>query len=572
MDIFLNTRSSLSVLIIILSVWNNAAKAASELPENRIETLSSQAASQIERDKIRKQRLQATLPDTRSSREEENKAILHFPQERPCYPVDKVKWTQDSPQLKLASLNNFTRQAEGQCLGIKGIRLLASTLQNEIIRLGYITTRIDMPAQDLHRRTLQFDIKAGKVGKIKLVKGSSDYINLRNTLPFGEGDLLNLSELEQGSFNLQRTPGATVKIQVVPGEEKGESDILINRHQDKYWQVGAWLNDAGSKSTGRYQAGGAIYLHNATSLSDTLFFSMGQDISTRHKPEGSRNRALGYSLPWGFWSLDLYASQSRYHQHIQGSYADWMLNNKNSYYSAQLNRLLSHTVHQKTTAGLQLYRAATRYYFDDYELSSMHKKSAGWKLLLSHQRYFDRAAVAATLSYQNNMPWFGSDDTLEKKSGLVDKRGRIIVLDVKAAVNFSLFDEKFNYSPYLNIQLSPDSLSSLDRLALGNRWNVRGFDGEYSLQDNQGWFLRNDISWIKDGKHYQPYIGLDIGQAIGHSSQQYYSGKTLAGGVAGVQGDLWQTHYDLFAGLPLYQPQAFHTDPLTLGFSLQWKY
>jgi len=497
---------------------------------------------------------------------------LHFPKEMPCYPVDKVKWTQDSPQLKLASLNNVTRQAEGECLGIKGIRLLASTLQNEIIRLGYITTRIDMPVQDLNRRTLQFDIKAGKVGKIKLAKGSSDYMSLKNTLPFGEGDLLNLSDLEQGSFNLQRTPGTTVKVQVAPGAEKGESDILINRHQDKYWQAGAWLNDAGSKSTGRYQAGGAIYLHNATSLSDTLFFSMGQDISTRHKPEGSRNRALGYSLPWGFWSLDLYTSQSHYHQHIQGSYADWMLNNKNSYYSAQLNRLLSHTVHQKTTAGLQLYRAATRYYFNEYELSSMHKKSAGWKLLLSHQRYFDHAAIATTLSYQNNMPWFHSDDTLEKKSGLVDKRGRIIVFDMKAAVNFSLFDERFNYSPYLNIQLSPDALSSLDRLTLGNRWNVRGFDGEYSLQDNQGWFLRNDISWIKEGKHYQPYIGLDIGQAIGHSSQHYYSGKTLAGGVAGVQGELWQTHYDLFAGLPLYQPQAFHTDPLTLGFSLQWKY
>lgn len=374
MDIFLNTRSSLSVLIIIFCAWNNAAKAASELPEKRIETLSSQTASQIERDKIRKEHLQATQSDPRSTREEGNKAILHFPQETPCYPVDKVNWTQDSPQLKLASLNNFTRQAEGECLGIKGIRLLASTLQNEIIRLGYITTRIDMPAQDLNRRTLQFDINAGKVGKIKRVKGSSDYISLKNTLPFDEGDLLNLSDLEQGSFNLQRTPGATVNVQVVPGAEKGESDILINRHQDKYWQVGAWLNDAGSKSTGRYQAGGAIYLHNATSLSDTLFFSMGRDISTRHKPEGSRNRALGYSLPWGFWSLDLYASQSRYHQHIQGSYTNWMLNNKNSYYSAQLNRLLSHRVHQKTTAGLQLYRVATRYYFNDYELGRKHKR------------------------------------------------------------------------------------------------------------------------------------------------------------------------------------------------------
>jgi len=572
MDIFLNTGMRISVLIIIFFTGTNVVKATSALPENKIEALNNQAASQIEQDKIRKKRLQATRPDNRSARKEENKAILHFPQETPCYFIDSVKLTQDSPQLKLSDLKNFTRQAEGECLGINGVRLLASALQNEIIRLGYITTRIDMPPQDLHHRALQFDIKAGKVGKIKLVKGSSDYISLKNTLPFGEGDLLNLSGLEQGSFNLQRTPGTTVKLQVVPGAEKGESDILIDRRQDKYWQVGAWLNDAGSKSTGRYQAGGALYLHNATSLSDTLFFSAGQDISTRHKPEGSHNRALGYSVPWGFWSLDLYASQSRYNQHIQGSYADWMLNNKNSYYSAQLNRLLSHTVHQKTSAGLQLYRAATRYYFNDYELSSMHKKSAGWKAFLSHQHYFERAAIAATLSYQNNMPWFNSNDSLEKKSGLVDKRGRVIVFDVKAAVNFTLLDERFNYSPYLNIQLSPDSLSSLDRLALGNRWNVRGFDGEYSLQNNQGWFLRNDISWIKEGKNYQPYIGLDIGQAIGHSSQQYYSGKTLAGGVAGVQGELWQTHFDLFAGLPLYQPREFHTDPLTLGFSLQWKY
>ncbi|MEZ3501084.1 ShlB/FhaC/HecB family hemolysin secretion/activation protein [Pantoea sp. KPR_PJ] len=572
MEKYINTRSVIFALALTLPLINPAWGAGKTLPGNVITAQDNYSASQIEQDKVRKQALQNQNRDNRSTQQEENKSLISFPSESPCYLIEKVIWTQDDASLRLKSLNYFTRQAEGKCLGIQGIRLLAHTLQNEIIRLGYITTRINMPEQDLKRRQLRFNIIAGKVGEIRLTEDSSDYINLNTTLPLHEGSVLNIRELEQGSFNLRRTPGSEVKINVIPGREQGQSDILIERHQDKPWQVSAWANDAGSKTTGRYQGGAALYLHNLTSLNDTLFFSAGHDVSTYNQPEGSNNRAAGYSVPWGFWWLDLYASESTYKQHIQGNFSDWMLKNKNSYYSGQLNRLLSHTVHQKTTGGLQLFNAETHYYYNNYELASMHKKSAGWKLIVEHQRYFNHAIMAGTLSYQKGMHWFNNGNTIEQKSGLISSTGSILSLDIKAAINFSLYDQQFNYSPFLKLQFSPDTLSSLDRLALGNRWSVRGFDGEYSLQGDQGWFLRNDISWMPDSTGYQPYLGIDIGQMMGHDSQPYYSGRTLAGGVLGLRGEMFKTHYDFFAGLPLHKPAGFETDPLTLGFSLQWTY
>jgi len=533
---------------------------------------NSSDANARQQDRIRKEQLMPKPQKSVSETQDFEREQIEFPAEKNCYPIDKVLLNQDNPELRLEKLRYFTSQAEGKCLGIVGIRLLAKTLQNEIIRLGYITTRVNLPDQNISSRALLLVINAGKVGSITLEKTRGDYINLGSTLPLKHGDVLRLSDLEQGSLNLQRVPGSQVKINLKPGHEKNESDIYIHREQDKYWQVGAWLNDAGAVATGRYQGGGALYLNNITSLSDTLYFSYGHDIAPAHTVKGNDNKSIGYSIPWGYWWLDLYASRSNYRQVMTGNYANWTLDNKNSYYSAQLNRMLSRTVNQTTTAGLQIFNSESHYSLDDVDLISMHKKSAGWKAVLQHQRHYDNAALAATLSYQRKMPWFHSSNTVEQRYGLIDKEGRIVTLDLEGSVNFQLYNNWLNYSPRLSLQYSPDNLSTLNRFALANRWTVRGFDGEYSLQDNKGWYWRNDVSWLFPGKPVQPYIGVDAGQVEGNNSQQYYTGKTVIGSVIGLRGTLLATHVDFFAGTPLKKPQGFHTDPLTLGFSFQWKY
>jgi len=525
-----------------------------------------------QQDRDRKAQLMPEVGYGSSEKENFRPEAIAFPHEENCYPIDNIVLRQDSKKLRLGKLRYFTAQAEGKCLGITGIKLLAKTLQNEVIRLGYITTRVNLSEQNLSGRKLTFDIYGGHVGKIVLNEVDGDDINLTSTLPFSAGDLLELSDLEQGSLNLQRVPGSRVNVQLLPGSSKGESDIVIQREQDKYWQVSAWLNDAGSVATGRYQGGAALYLNNITSLSDTFYLSYGHDIAPKHTRKGNDNKSMGYSVPWGYWWLDLYASHSDYQQHLTGNWSEWTLNNKNSYYSAQLNRLLSRSVYQTTTAGLQIFNTSSRYSLDDRDLISMHKKSAGWKAVLQHQFHDENAALTTTLSYQRKMPWFNSSHTIEQTYGLIDKQGRIVMLDLEGSVNFQVGNNWLNYSPHISVQYSPDTLSSLNRFSLANRWTVRGFDGEYALQDNKGWMWRNDISWIFPDKPVQPYIGIDAGQVYGNNSQKDYTGKTVIGSVAGLRGTLLKTRFDLFAGTPVKKPQAFHSDPVTFGFSLQWKY
>ncbi|WNK67087.1 ShlB/FhaC/HecB family hemolysin secretion/activation protein [Pantoea agglomerans] len=563
-----SSASSFFIILITIAIIFPSAQviAASALTEQ------SNNINALQQDRVRKEQLMPEPQRATSEKQRFRPEEIPFPYEKKCYFINKVALRQDSKELHLERLRYFTSQAEGKCLGIAGIRLLAKTLQNEIIRAGYITTRVNLPEQNLSVRELKFEINVGKMGKIVLNKAGGDYINLTSTLPFKAGDVLELSDLEQGSLNLQRVPGSQVKVNLVPGSGKGESDIYIQREQDKYWQVGAWLNDAGSVATGRYQGGAALYLNNITSLSDTLFVSYGHDIAPKHTIKGNSNKSIGYSIPWGYWWLDLYASRSDYRQYMTGNWAKWTLNNKNSYYSAQLNRLISRTVHQTSTVGLQIFDAESRYSLDDFELVSMHKKSAGWKAVLQHQLNYDNAGLATTLSYQRKMPWFNSSNTVEQAYGLIDKQGRIITFDLQGSVNFRVYDNWLNYSPHFSLQYSPDTLSSLNRFSLANRWTVRGFDGEYALQDNKGWYWRNDISWIFPGKPVQPYIGVDAGQVYGNNKTQDYNGKTVIGSVVGLRGNLLKTRFDFFAGSPLKKPQAFHTDPLTLGFSLQWKY
>lgn len=115
----------------------------------------------------------------------------------------------------------------------------------------------------------------GYIGNISWAAGNSATTSLWNAIPAKTGDILKLTELEQGMANLQRLPGSSAQMKIMPGKNHAESDIQISRHLARNWQVGAWLDDAGSRSSGRYQAGGALYLYDLTTLNDIFYLSMG---------------------------------------------------------------------------------------------------------------------------------------------------------------------------------------------------------------------------------------------------------------------------------------------------------
>lgn len=527
--------------------------------------MERQSTHQQEQEKARYNQLETQGKDVRASGAELQSSTIEFPAEASCFDIHQVVLEKDDKIPHWIPLHKLTTQAEGRCIGIEGIRTLVTAVQNKLIGHGYITTRVGVPRQDLNQGVLTLTVVSGVIGNITLSEDSDKYVNLYSTFPGHKGDILDLRAIEQGLENIQRIPGADANVMLRPGEEDGETNIEITRVQPSFWRVGGWFDDAGSKYTGRYQSGVALYLDNPASLNDLFYVSAGRDLHFQDW-RNSKNGSVYYSVPYGFWSLDMYASRSEYLQRISGIWTDFQYRGKSKNLSLKLNRLLYRNANQKTTASVQLLNNQSNYYLNDTEIQLQKREVTHFITRLNHRRYIGRSIVDAMVGYQRNTSWFGA-----KQQAGTSSQNRIVSLDVSATIPFTLLGQSMSYQPRYQQQYTPDRLATQDQFSIGNRWTVRGFDGETNLSANKGYYLRNDINLNLPKLKQQAYVGVDYGKVSGGGNSGFATGH-LAGGVIGVRGLLGPISYDAFAGVPLSKPDNFNTSSVSLGFTLQWQF
>ncbi|MFG3913501.1 ShlB/FhaC/HecB family hemolysin secretion/activation protein [Cronobacter dublinensis] len=558
------TRHS-GIYIAILSVLSGVhSPAYAEVMANQ------QALNQQQQNEARHDTLATESKSLLSSTKPEVKEGLNLPEEQPCYPVSTVLFENKNAVAHWLSFRDIEKSVKGKCVGINGIRIIHKVAQNRLLEHGYITTRILVPVQDLKSGTLKFQILPGTISDIVFKDNSGKYIHAINNFPQTKGDVLDLRGLEQGLENLQRVPGSNASINLLPGTKPGETQIEVTRTQPKHWRLGAWADDSGSKYTGRYQSGLAFYLDNLTSLNDMFYAAYGGGLKNE---DGRRsdNVSAFYSVPWGNWLLELYGSKYRYTQTIHDGPFSYLYSGIEKYRSAQISRVIYRSASQKTTLALKAFRRDSTYLLNDVEIDVQRRKTSNWKLSLEHLAYLPFGQLKASLGYQKAAHWFHEQADAEEVVGNADPQARIITLGVDGTLPFNVGKLSMSYEPHFMSQTSPDRLTQPDKFTIGNRWTVRGFDGETTIYADKGWYLRNDINLNLPQWGMQPYVGVDYGQVKG-SKNDYWSGKHIAGAAIGVRGVKGKFGYDLFAGAPLLKPEEMHTSPFTLGFAMQWQY
>lgn len=529
-----------------------------------------QLMHQQEQQRALEQRLTPNAPDVRLSPPSGNFGRIIFPQETPCFAISQVILSGTDTLPRWLPLQHISDQALGHCLGGKGINLLMSTLQNRLVDHGYITTRVLAPAQDLNSGELKLTVVPGKVRLVKLTPDSGQYITLYSAFPAHEGQLLDLRDIEQGLENLQRLPTVQASMEILPGSQPGESDIALHWQQPRMWRVAASLDDSGTRSTGRYQGGLTLSLDNPFSLSD-LFYISGSSSLESKGGKGSDNITGHYSVPVGYWMFGLTANSYNYHQTVAGLNSDYRYSGNSKNLDFQLSRLLHRNGSQKTTLAYDVLVRESRNYINDTEVEVQRRQTAAWRVGLQHRHYISQATLDAGISYQRGTRWFGASPAPEEYFGDATALSKIIQLTAQLDIPFALVNQKFHYNLQYQRQFSNTPLTPQDQFTIGNRWSVRGFDGERTLNADRGWFVRNDIAWATPLPTQELYLGVDYGE-VGGKGTQNLVGNHLAGGAMGIRGSAFKTGYDLFTSVPFSKPDGFKTDPVSLGFNLNWQY
>lgn len=523
---------------------------------------------QQQRQKALEQQLTPPTPDVRLSPPSSGFGSIDYPTETPCFPVHKVVLSGEEKLPRWLPIQHLGVDAQGRCLGAQGINLLMSTLQNRLVDHGYITTRVLAPSQDLKKGVLTLVIVPGYVRHVRLTPDSDRYIQLYSAFPPREGELLDLRDIEQGLENLQRLPTVKAQMEILPGEQPGESDIAVSWKQEKMWRLGASLDDAGTKSTGRYQGGLTLSLDNPFSLSDLLYVSASHDLQPGSE-KGSKNFSGHYSVPFGYWMFSVTGNDYDYHQTVAGINEDYRYSGKSKNLNLQLSRVLHRSGSQKTSFTYDVLVRKTRSFIDDTEIDVQRRQTSAWRIGLQHRHYIDKATLDAGVSYQRGTRWFGAAPAPEEYFGEATALSKILQFNAQLNVPFTLGAQNFRYNVQYQQQMSNTPLTPQDQFAIGNRWTVRGFDGERTLNASRGWYVRNDLAWSTPLPSQEFYLGVDYGEVSG-SGSEYLVGTHMAGAVAGLRGFAFNTGYDLFAGTPFSRPAGFETSDLTLGFNLNW--
>lgn len=533
-----------------------------------------QLQHQQEQQQARQQQLMPQAPDISLSTPVPAGPLV-FPVETPCFTIAQVRLSGQEALPHWLPLQRLADRAINHCLGVQGINQVMSLLQNRLIRHGWITTRVLAPRQDLRQGELKLLIVPGKLRHVALTPASSGYVTLYSAMPAHAGNLLDLRDIEQGLENLQRLPSVQAKMAIQPGSQPGESDLVIERIQQRFWRLGAWLDDSGTESTGRYQGGVMLALDNPTSLSDLFYLTASRDLGFGGR-KSSKNLTGHYSVPLGYWLFGLTASDYDYHRTIAGYSQDILYAGKSRSLDVQVSRIMHRDAVSKTTATYDVLVKESHNFVNDTEITSQQRRTSAWRLGLTHRRYIGAATLNAGASYQRGTRWFGALPAWEESwddESYATALAKIVTFQAALTTPFTLGHQHFSHNIQYRRQMSNTPLTPQDEFAIGNRWTVRGFDGERTLSASRGWTLQNTLAWQTPLPQQEFYTGVDYGEVGGNSAtQSELRGRHLAGGVAGLRGAIGASgvSYDLFAGIPLSKPAGFKTDPVTFGFSLNW--
>lgn len=525
---------------------------------------------QIERERVLRERRERT-PDVRLERPE-GEFVQRIPvDETPCFPIRHIALKGDFAGRFLWALdaaNTTDDRAVDRCLGSSGINLVMRRIQNAIVARGYVTTRVLAEPQNLQAGELVLTLIPGRIRAIRFAEGTDDRATLWNAIPARPGDLLNLRDIEQSLENFKRLPTADADIQIAPGEQPGESDIIISWKQAFPARLNLFADDSGSKSTGQYLGGVTLALEHMLTLNDLFYLSLNHDLGGAEPgSNGTRSRTAHYSIPHGYWLLGLTANDHTYHQSVAGINQTYLFSGESQTSDIKLSRLIYRDAVRKVSLSVSGWRRASKNFIDDTEIEIQRRRTAGWEMGFQHREFIGVATLDTSLAYRRGTGAMDALQAPEEAAGGGDSRLKRVTADAQFALPLSLGSHLLRYSLAWRAQWNRTPLVPQDRFAIGGRYTVRGFDGENLLSADRGWLIRNDLGLALGESGQALYLGVDYGEVSGPSSA-FLVGKRLAGAVLGLRGGYRRLGYDIFAGQPLSKPEGFKTADTTTGFNL----
>ena len=211
----------------------------------------------------------------------------------------------------------------------------------------------------------------------------------------------------------------------------------------------------------------------------------------------------------------------------------------------------------KPPMDIRLRKRNTHSFLNDTELPIQAMHQTSMEIGYAERLYLHRDMLYFRLPHRFGLGWMGA----QKEKSYPDAPKtlyRMWLLDMDYVHPFMFSHRPATFTTSFHGQWTQDSmrLYGVDMVSMGNRYMVRGFDGQVTLMGTNGWYLRNEFATKFPKQNAELYLGADVGAVYGYGAD-LYNGHTVAGAAIGLRGKLSEVSYNVFAAMPIRKPESF---------------
>ena len=456
-------------------------------------------------------------------------------------------------------------------LSLSDINKLINAMNQSIMARGFSTSRIVVPEQNLSSGELHLVLLVGYINTVRFAEGS-DTLYWKNLFPFHEEDILNVRDIEQGIEQAKRIPSQDISVQLLPSEQPQRTDVVLTVKRGKNFYGTISVDDSGLEDTGKLQWYTSIGIDQPFHKNDLLRIGMNLDGAHDGYEKGTRGHNISYTYPYGRHTFSFSYQRSKYHQTVESIPYNFISAGDSNISTLSWDYVLHRSAAMKTSMDIRLRKRNAHSFLNDVELPIQAMHQTSMEVGFAERLYLQRDTLYFRLAHRFGLGWLGAQK--EKTYPDAPKtRYRMWLLDVDFVHPFEFCHRPATFTTSFHGQYTMDDmrLYGVDMISMGNRYTVRGFDGETTLTGTNGWYLRNELSTRFPKQKAELYLGLDVGAVYGYGTE-VYNGHVIAGTVLGLRGAMDMLSYDVFAAKPIQKPEGFRTSDVTYGFSLGMKF
>lgn len=414
-----------------------------------------------------------------------------------CFQINDVSLI-GSTLISKSAQRKLLKPFVGKCIDGKELANLVSVVNRYYQNKGYVSAQVMVPKQNIQDGSLELKVIEGKIEEI-ILNDNSATDKMQEFTAFGnlEGEYLNLNEINQGIYQINRLPSNHAVMKIEPGSSEGESRVIVDNKKTLPVRATIGYDNLGNKFTGVRRTNFSGALDNLLFLNDSINLNYSTNLNDDNHQKNINSFSGNFAIPLHYYTLTFDYSKSDFRGTNQGISGPLHLTGFSDRKSFTLDRVLFYEGNLRISSSASLTQKESASYLNYVRIDNSQRKLTIANFAVSLSNYFENGInLYLKPSYSKGLKLLNAKkDEADLPANVAKAQFDLIKFYASISKKFILpkLNAPIILATEMDSQISKNTLYGSEQFSVGGYYSVRGFRENYVIGDS-GYFFRNKIS------------------------------------------------------------------------------